>query len=339
MSETSPGHEIASALTFGRLVDYPVVDTETHVFVRCWPIETSSQMSAVDPFTRAEHSGSLLVAEMDRVGVDLAILIGYDGYDFEVFMRRHGSHPADFMGGRGYTRSWAARYPDRLFYVPTLHDPRRYRDAYDNLAQDLSEGALGVKIFPAYFEVQADSPEVRAAFDIVREYGGAVVYGFEDTGAPRTPSLREMFEGVGRIAADYPEVPIQLNHGGNVDPFSADADALFGVVCEHETILVSTSALGGVLMHWTDGWRYPFPDYLSRLEVYAERCPPTQLAWGTDWPWYEGVLKYPQLLQTIVDNATFMTDESKRLYLGGNALRHWRLAPPVRESIKEAGGS
>lgn len=323
--EPRAGHEIASALTFGRLVDYPVVDTETHVFVRCWPIETSPQMSPVDPFTRAEHSGATLVAEMERCGVDLAILIGYDGYDFVTFMNRYESAPADFMGGRGYTRGWARRRPDRLKYVTTLHDPRIHADALDEVARELDGGAIGVKVFPAYLEVQADAPEVRAAFDVVRERSAAVVFGFEDTMPPATPSITAMYEGIGRLATDYPDVPIQLNHGANADPFGPEMPVLCEVVNAHGNVLVSTSVLGGVLMEWTDGWRYPFHDYLRRLAVYAEKVDPARLGWGTDWPWFEGVVKYPQLLQSIVDHATFMGEDEKRLYLGGNALRHWRL--------------
>ena len=52
-------------MSAGPIADCPVVDTETHVFVRSWPIDTNPHMSPVDPFTRTEHSGSLLVAELD----------------------------------------------------------------------------------------------------------------------------------------------------------------------------------------------------------------------------------------------------------------------------------
>ena len=44
-------------------------------------------------------------------------------------------------------------------------------------------------------------------------------------------------------------------------------------------------------MEWADGWRYPFPEYLRRLAVYAEGVPVRSCAWGTDWPWFEGTLK------------------------------------------------
>lgn len=323
--QPSPRYDLAAAGPTDRLFDSPVVDTETHVFVRCWPIETSPQVSEVEPVTRTDHPGSLLVAEMDRVGVEAAILIGYDGYDFADFMQRFGSAPADFMGGRGYTRAWSERYPTRLKYVTTLNDPRSPA-ALESLASELTRGAIGVKIFPAYLKLQADAQEIRAVFDLLQERSAAAVFGFEDTEPPRTPSLIEFYEGIDRLAGDYPGVQIQLNHGANADPFGEDGRVLFEIVNSHDTILVSTSVLGGPGMEWPDRWLYPFPSYLRRLEAFSAGLSSDRIAWGTDWPWFEGVLKYPQHLQTIVDNATFFSDDEKRMYLGGNALRHWRLA-------------
>lgn len=302
-----------------------VVDTETHVFVRAWPAETSPQMSLVDPFTRTEHSGALLVAEMDRAGVDQAIVIGYDGYDFVDFMRRYDSTPADFMGGRGYTRGWARRYPGRLQYVTTYYDPRRHADALEILREELEGGAVGVKIFPSYLHLRPDAPEIRAAVDIAAELKAGVAFGLEDTAPPATPTITQMYEGIAELAGDYPTVPFQLNHGANADAFGDEIRVVFDLARSHGNVLVSTSVLGGVLMEWPDEWRYPFRAYLRKLAVYAEGVPAQQLAWATDWPWFEGALKYPQLLQAIVDHADFLTAETRKLYLGENAVRHWRL--------------
>jgi hypothetical protein len=40
----------------------------------------------------------------------------------------------------------------------------------------------------------------------------------------------------------------------------------------------------------------------------------------------EGVATYPQLLQTVVDHATFLSAEDRRRYLGENAVRDWDLS-------------
>jgi hypothetical protein len=322
---TGIGHEIASAASHGRLVECPVMDTETHTFLRCWPAETSPQASLVDPFTRAPHTGDVLLAEMDRIGVDAAIVIGYDGYDFAEFMRRHGSAPSDFMGGRAYTRAWAARHPTRLHYITTFHDPRR-DDAAALLEQELGEIAIGAKFFPAYLRLLPDAPPIREAFDILRAHRAAAAFGFEDINPPQTASLSDCYESLGRLATDYPDVPIQVNHGANAAIDGPEFAPLCEVVAAHPNILVSTSFLGGTMMEWPDGWRFPFPEYRRRLAVYAGRMPPESLAWGTDWPWLDGVAKYPQLLEAVILDGVFAGREQQEAYLGGNAIRHWRIA-------------
>ena len=311
-------------MTAAPIVDFPVVDTETHVFVRAWPIETSPHMSPVDPFTRTEHSGELLVAELDRAGVDAAVVIGYDGYDFPQFMARFESAPADFMGGSAYTRGWAERYPDRLRYVTTLFHPRT-PGWLDSLVAELDAGALGVKIFPAYLRLDPDAPEIRAAFDLLRERGrgrGLRLRGHRATGDALSCRV---LRGDRPPRADYADVPIQLNHGANAHPDGPEFPVLRGIVAASPSLLVSTSVLGGPLMEWEDGWRYPFPGYLGKLARYADAIPPGQLAWATDWPWFEGQVKYPQLLAAVAEHGSFPSEESRRMYLGANALRHWRL--------------
>ena len=139
-------------------------------------------------------------------------------------MRRFRSLPADFMGGRGYTRAWAAAFPGRLHYVTTLHDSRG-PDALALLVEELNRGALGAKVFPAYLRCLPDAPEIRTAFDVLRERSSAAAFGFEDTSPPTRRRCARSTRAIGRLAADYPDVPIQLNHGANADPFGADVGA------------------------------------------------------------------------------------------------------------------
>ena len=196
-------------------------------------------------------------------------MIGYDGYDFPQFMRRFESAPADFMGGRAYTRTWAERYPERLSYVTTLFHPR-VPGWLELLVEELSAGAIGVKIFPAYLRLAPDAPEIRAAFDLLGERSRAAMFGFEDTSPPETPTLSEYYEAIGRLAVDYPGVPIQLNHGANAAPDGEEFAVLRQMVAACPNVLVSTSVLGGPMMDWADEWRYPFPRYLATLARYAE---------------------------------------------------------------------
>ena len=280
-------------------------------------------MSPVDPFTRTEHSGELLVAEARP---------GWGGLRRRDRLRRlrlSAVHGAVRVGaGRlhgweeAYTRGWAERYPDQLRYV---HDALPPADAglARGLAAELDAGALGVKIFPAYLRLDPGAPEIRAAFDVLRERGRAAVFGFEDTAPPETPSLAEYYEAIGRLAADYADVPIQLNHGANAHPDGPEFPVLRGVVAASPSVLVSTSVSGAA--HGVGGRLAPPSGYLGKLARYADAIPPGQLAWATDWPWFEGQVKYPRSLAAVAEHGSFPSEESRRMYLGANALRHWRL--------------
>jgi predicted TIM-barrel fold metal-dependent hydrolase len=206
----------------------------------------------------------------------------------------------------------------------TLHNPRA-EGSLERLAAELDAGAVGVKILPAYLRLASDAPGIRAALDLAADRGRVAVFGFEDTEPPLTPTVVEHLEGIGRLASDYPRPDpaqprrecrsirrIRPRAGRNRRGASDDPHLDLG--------------LGGPLMEWSDAWRYPFPNYLRNLGADAELIPERQIAWGTDWPWFEGVAKYPQLLQAIVDHATFFSEDDRRRYLGGNAVRHWRLS-------------
>jgi hypothetical protein len=322
--ESSMGQEVVSARAPEGTNDYSVIDTETHTFLRCWPIESSPQASLVDPFTRTAFGGDVLIAEMDRAGVDVALVIGYDGYDFSDFMVRHGSTPADFMGGRAFTHAWVKRFPDRLRYISTLRDPR-VSSTLLSVERELAAGAIGLKIFPAYLRLLPDAPELRAVFDVLGDHGAGAVFGFEDIQPPSTPSLIECYEALARLAETY-AVPIQVNHGGNAAIDGGEFEVLCRVANACTTVLISTSFLGGTRMEWPDEWRFPFATYLQRLRVYAESIRDDALAWGSDWPWLEGVAKYPQLLAAVSVGDIFESESALRGYLGGNASRHWRFS-------------
>jgi hypothetical protein len=45
-------------------------------------------------------------------------------------------------------------------------------------------------------------------------------------------------------------------------------------------------------------------------------------SWGTDWPWFEHVGKYPQFVDAVRLHAGFLTGDEQNAYLGGNAIRY-----------------
>ncbi|MEX1264925.1 MAG: amidohydrolase family protein [Actinomycetota bacterium] len=300
-----------------------MIDTEVHVVYRAWRVETNTAHRLVEGITSREHSGDLLIEEMDRAGVHQAFLIGYDGYDFEPYMRRFDSSPDEFFGGRAYTLHYARKYPDRFHYFTTLRDPR-HPASFDRLRDEVERGAVGIKIFPNYLGVALDGDDMIPVYELCAEHRLKVIIGLEDTDPPRTNSHQEYFSATARILKRHPELRFQFNHGGAVHLPSPEADALFELARGRANVFVSTSYLGGPMLNWKDEWRYPFPEYLRQLEVLYRGVGPEQLVWATDWPWLEEWTKYPQLLDSVRDHGNFMREGDLAAFLGGNAERYMR---------------
>lgn len=294
-----------------------IIDTESHVIFRLWPIESNPTQSRVRRYTWHEHSGDLFVDEMDRAGVDRAFLISYDAEDILWYLQLNGSVAEDCVSGKKYTLSAVRKYPDRFIWFTTIKDPRR-PDTLDRLRADFEEGAVGIKIFPAFFPIAMDDPAMLGVLRLCAELDRRVIIAFEDTKPPETPSVSEYFEQLDRVLAQFPGVRFQINHAGCVDPLSADAEAVFKVTGAHENMILSTAWTG---MIWDDGTEYPFPNYLRRLERLKEAVGVDKLMWGTDWPWLEHEMKYPQAVDAIRKHATFLTEAEKRQFLGENAKR------------------
>ena len=294
-----------------------VIDSETHVIFRAWPIETNPGRSRVEPFTWHEHSGDLLVDEMNRAGVDRSILISYDGYDVEWFLRSVGSTPEDFMTGKKYTRAAVAKHPDRFYWFSTLKDPR-LPGALDLVKADFADGARGLKIFPSFLVIAVDDPALMAVYRLCIEQNRRVILSFEDAHPPETHSIPEFFAQFDKVMTQLPELRVQLNHAGCIDPLAPEAAVVFTTVPHHQNVWLSTAAMGLI---WDDGTEYPFPNYLSRLKRLKSELGAERLLWGTDWPHFSHFMLYPQAVDSIRKHADFFTDEEKLLFLGGNVER------------------
>lgn len=294
-----------------------IVDSEAHVLYRLWPIESNPGQSRVHHYTWHEHSGDLLVDEMDRAGVDKAFLISYDGEDIEAYLRLHDAGAEDCVAGRKYTLQAVRKHPDRFIWFATIKDPRR-PDALDRVRRDFADGAVGVKIFPAYFPLPVDHDGVKDVVRLCAEHDRRVIVAFEDTRPPATPSIPEYFEQLDRLLGEFPEVRFQINHAGCVDPLGPETEAIFRVGSAHDNVVYSTALLS---MTWDDGTEYPFPNYLRRLEKLKDELGVEKLSWATDWPWLEEFMKYPQAVDAIRKHASFLTEDEKAAFLGGNAIR------------------
>lgn len=291
------------------------IDTETHVALRLFPIEWNPQVSRVKPYVWHEHSGDLLIDEMNRAEVDLAFLINYDGEDSEWFLKRAGGDANDLVAGRKYVLDAVQRHPGRLLWFNTVKHPERH-DVLALANADFSDGATGLKIFPAYLGLDANNASLMQLYRLCEETDRRVILSFEDAEPPTTRSLPEFFEQLDHIASSFPQLRIQLNHGGCADPLTDEGEPLYEIVHRHPLIWLSTSFLG---LTWPDETEYPFPQYLERLRVLRDSVGIERLMWGTDWPWTEEFMKYPQARNAVARHASFLSPDDIYMYFRGNA--------------------
>ena len=295
----------------------PAVDTEVHLFYRAFPPESGFAEDKRKRYSWQDHPGDLLVAEMEHAGVEKAFLVSYDGWDMPYYMEVKSAGRESFWGGADYCRVWAERFPGQLLWFVTLRDPRE-KPGLAPLERRLDQGACGIKVFPGFLETNIDDPVLMDAYALVRERGGRVIFGFEDTNRPPTPTTAEVWEAFGRVAEAFPDLPFQTNHTGYLDPRSPEARIMFEVVRAHPNIYVSCSCLQFM---WEDEHEYPFRRYLERIRLMRDGCGADRIMYGTDWPWLDHCFMYPQLVESIRRHADFMTEEEKQLFLHRNARR------------------
>jgi predicted TIM-barrel fold metal-dependent hydrolase len=295
----------------------PAIDTETHLFYRAFPPEAGFAEDRRKLYSWQERSGDLLIAEMDHAGVEKAFVISYDGWDMPYYMQVKGAGRESFWGGGDYCRRFAEQYPDRLVWFTTLRDPRE-RFGLAPLERRLDEGASGIKVFPGFLEINIDHPALMEAYALVEERGGRLIFGFEDTNRPTTPTIHEVWEAFGRVAAAFPALQMQTNHWGYLDVRTPEAKRMFEVVSEHPNMYVSCSCLQFM---WEDEHEYPFRRYLERLEALRDGIGAERMVYGTDWPWLEHYFMYPQLVESVRRHAEFLSDDEKEQFLHRNARR------------------
>lgn len=301
-----------------------IIDSECHVIYRVFPLESHPGRPLSNRASWHAYSGDLFVAEMDRAGVDKGFLISYDADDIRWYLEEfEGGDETDFFGGRGYTlETGIKRHPERFLWFATLKDPAR-PDTIRRTKIDFADGALGIKIFPAYHQLALNHPDLIDVYRAVAEAGRRLIFSFEDTLPGKTPSVADYWEELDRMLTEFPSIKVQINHGGAgnpsdpvSDPRNPEAQLIFDVVNRHENVFLSTAWLG---KQWEDESEYPYPIYLARLRRLAEGVGVERLFWATDWPWLESYQNYPQAVNCVRRHADFMSQKEREQFLGENA--------------------
>ena len=248
-----------------------------------------------------EVTGGDMVAAMDAVGVDGAILISpFSLYQYDA----------------SYALEVYAKHPGRFGLV------RPFDPASETVASDVAEwtstpGVVGARVMLAYGDYEADHPGLSAIFAACARAGVPV----NVMAAGKLPLLTE-------LARRNPDTQVIIDHVGLAQPFVppppqdpfADLPNVLAAA-EQDNVAIKISG-ACTLSHEP----FPYPDIwesLSRVfDAYGlERC-----MWGTDWTRAVRLLTYEQGVEAF-RVADRLSDTDRATLMGGTLARIYGWTP------------
>jgi predicted TIM-barrel fold metal-dependent hydrolase len=314
-----------------------IVDAHTHVFDRS--VAGAADNFPLWPGTRWGASGPDLVRQMEEAGIGRAFLISYTPVDVMAhYPPERRSHMVSvfqhYLTKEYFVRLWR-QHPDRFVWFADSVDPR-VPGYVQRAAQDLDQGAAGLKLLPLFVDTELGDPRWRPVFALLAERRRPCIvdlswwYAGNPWFAPsvygRYASFTAYAQGLERLAEAFPTVGVQLAHFGTPrlqepgDPSGTvryeRLDEVIELVRRHPNLRLDLAAYQHLI-----GADEPFPygRALKILEILVQGVGPERIHWATDFP-FLGVQPYPELVRAI-RQAPFLSAVQAELVLGENALR------------------
>ena len=267
----------------------PTIDVQVHAYERNRPERPwIGHLAGPD-----EVTGDDMVAAMDAVGVDGALLVspysmyGYDGsYALEV----HQKHPNRFALIKPFDPESAA--------------------VEEEIAEWTSlPGVVGVRFMLARVDIEADHPGVNRIFA-----AGA------RAGVPVNVMCSGKLGIMNEVIRRNPETQIVIDHLGLVQPYEppAPSDAWSDLpdvlaLAEFDNVAIKVSG-AGTLSHQP----FPYTDIWDPLRRVFDAYGFTRCMWGTDWTRAVNSLTYEQGVEAF--RVTDELSDSERAALMGGTL-------------------
>ncbi|MCP3987782.1 MAG: amidohydrolase [Actinomycetia bacterium] len=277
-----------------------IIDAQVHTYERDRPERPWARVLHGPP----EVTGDDMVAAMDAVGVDGALLVSpWTMYRFDA----------------SYACEVHQAHPDRFGLIkpvnPNADDLVETIDAWAE-----TPGAVGIRIMMVG-DVSADPDD--PGLGSVLERGAA--HGF-----PVNVLCRGRVSLVGELALRHPETQLVVDHLGLRQPFEppvpddpfAGLDAVVALA-DHENIVIKITG-ACTLSHEP----FPYPDIWAPLHRLFDAFGIDRCLWGTDWTRAVELLDYEQGVEAfrLHDQLT----DGERSALMGGSLEHiydWSPSP------------
>jgi len=278
-----------------------IIDAQVHVYERNHPGRPwVGHLHGPD-----EVTGDDMVAAMDRVGVDGALLVSaWSLYRFDP----------------SYAIEVHAAHPDRFALIAPF-DP-----GDDDVVEQVDRwaarpGAVGIRLL--FWRSQADDaghPNVGRILDAAGRHG-----------LPVCLLAWGKLDQVARLAAAHPGTQLVVDHLGLRQPFEppvpadpfADLPAVLALAHHRNVAIKITGA--ATLSHRP----FPFEDLWSPLERILDAYGIERCLWGTDWTRAVALVDYDQATAAFRETDRLGPAERDAL-MGGNVARIFRWTPGGR---------
>ena len=252
-----------------------------------------------------EVTGDDMVAAMDEVGVDGALLISpfsLYGYDASYALEVYAKHPGRF----GLIRPF---------------DPESEAVADEIAEWTGTPGVVGVRVMLGAQPFEADHPGLNRIFAAVAQ--AAVPVNVMASG--KLPLLRD-------LARRHPDTQVVIDHVGLVQPFEppappepfADLDNVLSLAeCDNVVIKISGA---GTLSHQP----FPYPDIWEPLGKVFDAFGFDRCLWGTDWTRAVKLLTYEQGVEAF-RVSDLLSDSERSTLMGGTLAKIYNWSPGAGE--------
>ena len=264
-----------------------------------------------------EHSSEQMLAHMDNVGVDIAII--------------QAGYIETNRGRDSYYAGCIKKWPDRFIGVAELDydltkEDRQLEAEVGKLTHAVEE--LGHKgLFLNHARTAQPVDDLR--FDpLWREVCRLGVPAHINTGLnPRTEYL-DQIQRLENVLRKFPDlVMVNAHIGSNIrhpgDPEYVDNPREFFPLFELGRFYLE---VGYVLAYenwrvWGREFEYPYARHIQLIRAIYDNFGAGVMVWGSDMPWAQRTSTYRQNLDCVRLHTDFMTDEDRGLVTGGNLAK------------------
>ena len=276
----------------------PIIDSQVHAY----EANTTQQPWATIPNWPAHVTGDEMVAAMDRVGVDGAIMI---------------SPFATYRYDGSYAEEVARRHPNRMAIVkPVDPDDENVADVVAKWKE--TKGAVGIRIFLREEEKRgADHPGLDRICKAAVDYDlplNFLFWGRVDEGMriiDRHPNTRFIVDHLGLLQPRVPPAP--------AEPW-ADLPKILDLAKRPNAVIKISGACT------LSKQPYPFPDIWDPLKRIFDAWGFERCLWGTDWTRAFVVVNYENAVKPFLETKT-LSDSERAMLMGGACAKAYGWSP------------